>query len=250
MVYELRYDRGHLFGALSGQVLNKILYDGTDWLIGERAVDHATVIREENNTAFSFGTDKLDLSEGQNERVQELRDVEEFAREAEDLTELVKDTMSLSTFGRIGFRVWYLFKVKSSEEGVKSLLRSEVFKIRDNVAKPEEIEESAIVLVFNKPESKVRLSLNVVEQSLRIPPGLYAKARSISHKEKIKQDKVLIEQIKAKKAIENYPLHAVLVDMDFFIEDPPFPSAIRINEFIVERSKYSKTLLNILFPKA
>ncbi len=39
-------------------------------------------------------------------------------------------------------------------------------------------------------------------------------------------------QLKAKKKIEHYPQFGVLLDLDAYIEDPPYPDDLSISDFV------------------
>ena len=52
------------------------------------------------------------------------------------------------------------------------------------------------------------------------------------------QKEALMQKMKAKKSIESFPLYAVLVDIDSYVEDPPI-GELKIMDFVKNTYKAS-----------
>jgi len=248
-VYELRYHHGYTFIDRAGQILNYLLYDtGDEWIDGERSGDRFSVSKGSTNTTFSYGNEKLDLNEVQSEKVATLRPIEKFGKDADDLSRAVINFLLLNSFSRIGFRTWYLLKVDNKADGVKAIQESSIYSIGNDICGLGDVDDTSFSIVLNRGQYKVRLALAVAEQVIQLAPSVYDAAKKEPHKERSHQRKILQEKMRAQKAIANYPLYGVLVDMDFFIEDPLVPDDLKIVDFITSREKDSKDLLKMMFP--
>jgi hypothetical protein len=61
-----------------------------------------------------------------------------------------------------------------------------------------------------------------------------ADAREESHRYKKDQHKVLIQKIRAQKAIKAYPSLGMMIDLDAYIEDAPYLEQVSARTFIEE----------------
>jgi hypothetical protein len=251
-VFELRYDFGFIYMDRCGKVSTDILRSFEGWTFEGATPQSCTIRKETDNQAFSFGSHKLDLSQMTTVRMQKLSPPTEFAAVADTLSEKVVAGLGLTEFPRIGYRSWILFGVKDTEDGAKRLAGSEfmgrllsLFK-----AKVGEVREGAIVAVLDRPNHSIRIEIGLVHQDVSIDPIVQRKALMSPHKLAGGQRQVLIDRLRAEKALEHAPAHAISVDMDFFLEDPPYPSALRVSDFISEAAEDQDKLLPVLLRAA
>ncbi len=78
----------------------------------------------------------------------------------------------------------------------------------------------------------VRVAVTPFEQQVNIAPSVLAAARQHARERWKDQRKVLIESLKAKRAIKAYPPLGIMVDMDAYIEDVPSAKQIPICQFV------------------
>jgi hypothetical protein len=91
--------------------------------------------------------------------------------------------------------------------------------------------------VVARQEHMVRVAVTPFEQDVRLAPSLVAAAKAESHKRSKDQDKLLIQKMKAQKAIKAYPAAGVMVDLDAYIEDVPYPEQVSPIGFVGEAMK-------------
>lgn len=247
-IYELRYDYGYSYLDRCGATINDILKTNPGWFVDNINHQSGRMSLDGKQVIFNFNSDKLDLSQQQSEKIQRLLDIEEFSEIANKMTNKVVDRLGLEQFSRIGFRVLRLFRMDSPEESkakVKSLNILSIGNVEKLIdCKVEEVSFSSTIKSTN---GNARISVSNLEQNIKIDPATL-KALNISSKEVSSLDSkerkpALIRQLKLKKALEYCPLYSILVDIDIFIEEPPY-SELKIKEFILNSFKWSDSLSN------
>lgn len=234
--YELRYDFGFGYLDRCGDILNSILKENPGWMVaGAITPGGTTLTHRESGMAFAFDNNHLTLGQDQSEKVINLLPHGEFAKVAEKLTGATIDRIETEALTRVGFRVWRLYGASTkqeAQEAVKTLGYVKLGPLTEAV-EGADIEEVGFNCTFALPEMLLRLAIAVVEQNIPIDPAtvLAAKAR-VSGKDSRVRKAAAVDQLKARNVIAAFPQHAVLMDMDFFIEDPPIPADIRVAEFI------------------
>jgi hypothetical protein len=83
----------------------------------------------------------------------------------------------------------------------------------------------------------VRVAATPFEQQIQLAPSVVAAARKEAHKHWKDQRKVLIQKMKAQKAVKAYPSVGIMVDLDAYIEEVPYPEQVSARTFIVEATK-------------
>jgi hypothetical protein len=78
----------------------------------------------------------------------------------------------------------------------------------------------------------LRIAVVPFEQQVELPASVLRDARLHARTEYRSQKKVLLRKLRAKKLVEAYPDCGVLLDLDAYIDDPPFPDALSISDFI------------------
>ena len=87
-------------------------------------------------------------------------------------------------------------------------------------------------VVIARPDRMVRVAVTPFEQQVNLAPSVLAAARQRAREHWKDQRKVLIERLKAQRAIKAYPPLGIMVDMDAYIEDVPSAKQIPICQFI------------------
>lgn len=247
-IYELRYDYGYSYLDRCGATINDILKSSPGWFVDKINPQGGAISLPEKQVVFNFGSNKLDLSQQQNEKTQSLLNMEEFSEIANKMTNKVVDRLGLEQFSRIGFRVSRLFKMDSSEESREKIKSLNILSI-GNIEKLTDckVEEVSFTSTIKGTKGDARIGVSSVEQNIKIDAAslrdLNISPKEVSSLNSKERKPALIRQLKLKKALECYPLYSVLVDVDIFIEEPPY-SEIKIKEFILNSFKWSDLLSN------
>ena len=83
----------------------------------------------------------------------------------------------------------------------------------------------------------VRVAATPFEQQIQLAPSVIAAAKVEAHKYWKDQRKVRIQKLKAQKAIRSYPSEGILIDLDAYIEEPPYPEQVTACTLIEEAGR-------------
>ena len=103
----------------------------------------------------------------------------------------------------------------------------------------ETIEEVSYTIVVSEKEWKSRVAIAPAEQRIEIDPATLKAAQMETHKLAKGQKEAFVQKMKARKIIEAFPLYAVLVDIDSYVEDPPI-GELKIMDFV--KNTYNASL--------
>jgi len=232
-VYELRYDLGQVYWDRAGRIAKKLLSALDEWDCESIGFNVCRLVQRRLNLTFNFGPAKLDLSQTQNTDVETLVPAGEFGKLAESVSSTVVENLELEFFPRIGFRAWHLYGAsdrKQSEQLVRDL---GLFRLDSNLERSlGEISEISHRLTIDQTKHMLRIAVAPFEQEVDVAPSLIraAKARARDHNRE--QKKVMLDRMKAEKKIKHYPQFGVLLDLDAYIEDPPYPDDLGVSDFI------------------
>ena len=232
-IFELRYDSGELYWDHCGRIARSLAAK-KGWALQSIDTNGCHIWNEEQNLVFTCSPTKLDLTQSQNQDVADLLPHGEFAAIAEEFSEVVVPALEVDSFPRIGFRLWTLFATESVEDASSRISRMSFFSPCKRLIDLGELSYMSHGVVVARPEHMVRVAATPFEQQVRLAPSLITAAKAESHKRGKGQDKVLIQKMKAQKAIKSYPVTGVMVDLDAYIEDVPFPAQISIHTFVDE----------------
>ncbi len=236
--YELRYDFGFGYLDRCGDVLNSILREYAGWtVVGPITPAGTTLHHHDTGMVFTFDNSHLTLGQDQSEKVTTLVADNYFAEVAEKLTVATIERIDTEVFTRVGFRVWRLYGAGSKEDAQEALKALGFVPTGPLAAVAEDstVEEVGFNCTFALPEMNLRLGVAVVEQNVVIDPATVLAAKAlIREKDSRLRKAAAIDQLKARNAIAAFPHHAVLVDTDFSIDDPPIATDLKVSEFITE----------------
>jgi hypothetical protein len=241
VVFELRYNYGLTYLDRCGSVMNQMLRQHPGWTYSAVNPQSGTLQDSKTEVRFTFGSQKLDLTQEQSPTVAQLMEIVEFARLAEDMTKTTVERLDLEEFSRIGFRVWRLFEYPSISEAKKALLRANLVaaeNLKQKLNLPH-IDEVALTAIAHRGEAMARIAVAAVEQQIQIDPASVREAMTKA-RPPAEQHKALLEKLKAEKRIKQYPQHAVLIDIDNFIDDPPYPKDLKITDFVADSYNWSE----------
>src|ERR1022692_2087492 len=71
-VVELKYEFGQVYWDRAGRIAKSILNENVDWDFDTIDTNRCQLSNRERNVAFSFGSEKLDLSQTQSSEVETL----------------------------------------------------------------------------------------------------------------------------------------------------------------------------------
>ena len=155
-----------------------------------------------------------------------------FAALAEEFSEAVVQALEVNSFPRIGFRLLTLYATDSVEDASSRINRMSFFAPSKALTDLGELSGTSHGVVVARPEHMVRVAATPFGQQVRLPPSVLAAAKAASHKHEKGQDKILIQKLKAKKAIDAYPAAGMMVDLDAYIEDAPYPDEVSARTFV------------------
>ena len=225
LVCQVRYRRGFIYLDRCGRTVNRIMAEAPAWILKGSSPNpqNAPLVNVETGTQFNFGSMSYDLGlERPKESELTENDVETFADEAAYLATVVHEELGLMEFTRLGFRAWFLVATKSKDE-------SEQW-IRDHsgIAMPEawptafdegEVKAQGHAIVIQTADRYFRIAVNGVERTLALDIGesiLNVSPRSLPKGQK----EALIKKAQARKRLKANPDHAVMVDIDAYLEEP------------------------------
>lgn len=232
-VYELRYEFGQVYWDRAGRIAKEILAENKEWEFDAIDLNRCRLSHRDSNMMFNFGPEKLDLSQTQNADVEHLLSVGEFGALAEVVTSIVVEQLDLVYFPRIGFRKWRLYGTTDREQSYQFMRDLKLFRMESSVTDAlGEIFEVSHRLVVERKEHMVRIALGPFEQQVALSPSIIRAAKEKAHQHPRQQKQILIDQMMAKRKIEHYPLFGILLDMDAYVEDPPYPDGLSVSDFI------------------
>jgi hypothetical protein len=193
--------------------------------------------KEDQNLVFAYSPAKLDLTQSQNQDMPELLAPGEFAAIAEEFSEVVVRTLEVTSFPRIGFRVWTLYSTASVDEASEHIGRMSFFSPCKALTDLGQLSHASHGVVIARPNHMIRVAATPFEQQVRLPPSVLAAARTKAREHWKDQKKVLIQSMKARKAIKTFPAVGIMIDLDAYIEEVPYPEQVSARTFIVEATK-------------
>jgi hypothetical protein len=176
--------------------------------------------------------------------------LEEFAKLADAAAKTVTSPLELDTFSRMGFRTWNLFPL-GREECDASIQNLQLFPVnRELQAQLGVVSDLSYRIVIERPSHMVRLAISPFEQSVRLPPGLITAANTKPERESHRQRQKRLDSLKAKKVVSSFPPFGLLLDLDAFIEDPPFPDQLSVVDFITRAGDDFEAIKSLALVKA
>jgi len=237
-VYELRYDFGQVYWDRGGRIAKEILSEREEWDFDKIDINCCQLANRDLNLAFNFGHAKLDLSQTQTVDVESLLDVGEFAKLAETITSTVVSNLELEFFPRMGFRVWHLYPSMDREQSHQMVQDLKLFRLDSALSSTlGDVSEVSHKLVVDRQRHMLRIAVAPFEQQVELPPSLIRSAKVQANKEAHAQRQKRIDALKAQKKISHYPHFGVLLDLDAYLEDPPYPDGLSISDFITRASE-------------
>lgn len=245
-VFQLRYDYGNTYLDRCGVTMNDILQSLPGWEKAGASPQQGTIRDREREITFNFNTLTLDLSQELSRNISSLVQIDEFAQIACDLSEKVTARLEVrDSVTRIGFRVWQLFGHYDTFDAAREALLA-VALVRLDQFKScgvDGVKEAGCSVIADRGTCWTRIAVAAVEQSVTLDPAtLKKKLKSPIYKMPPDQRRTaLIDHMKADKAIKSFPPFAILVDMDHYLEYPPYPDHLNIrDDFIVQNYGWSK----------
>jgi hypothetical protein len=231
-IFELRYDCGELYWDRCGRVV-RTLAALKGWAV--QSVD--LIWNEDQNLVFTYSPTKLDLTQSQSQDVPELLPCGEFAAIAEEFSEIVVRTLEVNSFPRIGFRLWTLYGTESLEDASSRIASMSFFSPCKALIDLGELSHVSHGVVIARSKHMVRVAATPFEQQIHLAPSVIAAAKKEAHKQWKDQRKVLIQKMTAKKAIKTYPCMGIMIDLDAYIEEVPYPEQVSSRTFVEEAAR-------------
>jgi hypothetical protein len=246
LVFEARYEQGYVYLDRCGMTVNRLTASNSGWVPQAINPQNAPLVHVPTGAAFNFGPEKYDFSLTQAAGAIALRndDVDQFISLLDAVSQIVNQELTLRTFSRKGFRVWYLFPTASDEESNEWLARLGSFTTSPHVAQSFEavIQTNGYVVVLRAADRKLRIAANPVERLENLDLGsatVRALPRSLPHG----QRDALLRQLRERGRVIANPQFAVMIDVDVFVDSPV---DINAGDFV----RHSLTLIEQRLPAA
>lgn len=232
-VTALDYRFGQHFFDLSGHLTRRILQDSTGWVLQRHGNSGSQLFNSDSNLTFTFGADRMVLSQSLTLEMKVLTLGPQFGAEAERLFTHVIETLDLTSFSRIGYQVNCLYPTADSAESQRRLsdLRLMAMPASAETAIGA-VTDASRTLVVDRPDNSLRIVLAAFEQDVKMPPSVVDTAARTSHSLPKNQRQALWDALKAKQMIKTKPKFGVSLELDSFITDPEIPDQLSICDFI------------------
>ena len=226
LAYEVRFAQGLIYLDRCGTTCNRITANYPDWVIQENAINpqNAPLINVTTGTHFNFGTEKFSFTLDQpikEEVALTQQDIKSFVNDTESLSIIVQEELELRRFTREGFRIWYLFPAETPEEAQEWISQLGAFNVNTRI--PESLggtlQAEGHTVIIRTNERMFRISVNAAEREASLDIGsnvLKILPRNLPKGQK----KAVLERLKAKGRLLANPHHAVMIDVDAYVDEP------------------------------
>jgi hypothetical protein len=223
LVFEARYEQGYVYLDRCGTTVNRLTALNSGWVAQQINPQNAPLVHVPTGTIFNFGPVKYDFSLTQAVGASALRadDVDQFISLLDAVSQVVHEELTLRTFSRKGFRVWYLFPTTSDEESNEWLAGLGSFTTSPLVARSFEavIQTNGYVVVLRASDRKLRIAANPVERLENLDLGS-TEVRALPRSLPRGQREALLRQLHERGRVLANPQFAVMIDVDVFVESP------------------------------
>lgn len=209
-------------------------------------VNGCHIRNEDLNLVFNYSTTKLDLTQTQNQDVIDLLPCTKFAALAEEFSSITVQGLDVDSFPRIGFRLWTLYETESLEDASSRINDMSFFSPSKALLKLGEQSHLSHSVVIARKEFMVRTAVSPFEQQINLAPSVLTAAKQKARSHWKDQKTVLIQKMKAEKAIKAYPNVGIMIDMDAFIEDVPYPAQVTAKTFVEEANRDFDVIRNAI----
>ncbi len=236
LIFEIRYDCGELYWDRCGRAARK-LAARKGWAVQSVDVNGCHIRNDDQNLVFTYSPTKADLTQSQSQDVSELLAHGEFAAIAEEFSQVVVQTLDVDSFSRIGFRRWTLYGTESVDDASSRIERMSFFSPSEALVALGALSHLSHSVVIARPKHMVRVAATPFEQQIHLAPSVIAAAKVEAHRHWKEQRKMRIQKLKAQKAIGSYPSEGILIDLDAYIEEPPYPEQVTACTLIDEATR-------------
>ena len=125
-----------------------------------------------------------------------------------------------------------MYGTTSVEDASARIARMAFFSPSTALQELGELSYLSLGVVIDRPKQMVRIAATPFEQQIYLAPSVIAAAKEKAHRHSKEQRQVLIQQIKAQKAVKNYPQVGMMLDLDAYIEEAPYPDQVTPLKFI------------------
>jgi hypothetical protein len=245
LVFEVRYRFGFTYLDSCGKTVNYIMREYPEWILrtDQPNPQNAPLVSLRNTCTFNFTALKysFDLEKTLGGKALSPQDVDEFTEQAESVSAVVNEQLSLNEFTRIGLRMWYLFPSTDQKDAESWLIKLGCFGVSNKLADAFEssVDSAGVSVVMTGENRKFRVAFNGVERHSQVDMGegiLNVRASGLSRD----QNKVFMEQQRVKHRMLQNPEHAAMIDVDAFVEEP---NSIETRSFIEDSCRQIEAAL-------
>ncbi len=219
LVYELKYWHGMTYLDACGRTINYLMRQDPSWVIrqDEPSPQNAPLINLDTGSTLNFNTKKIDLSLERSLGKKEflVSDVETFATEADRSSRIILESLGISDFDRIGFRMWFLIPQPTTEACHQWINQLGLFSFPESQLTERGARSVSFAVSFEEDDGGSRIALNSVERQVPFEAGdqaLNIRSRDLNKNQR--------EHLKKKVADARLNADAaVMIDMDVYLND-------------------------------
>jgi hypothetical protein len=176
---------------------------------------------------------------------------EEFGATADVLAEKVARVLELEAFTRIGFRAWHLYPTASKADAFERIESLKLFSIDPELQQRlGQVSDRSHTLVVERPDHMARVALTAFEQRVEIPPSVLDAARGRARDSWKDQKQLMIAKLRAKKIVDAYPADGLLLDIDAYVEEPPYPTGLSVSDFVSSAARDVQEIKKLVLAKS
>lgn len=221
---EVRYQRGYLYLDHCGRLLNKLVGDGSVWVISPDPMPQgATAYNILTGTSLRFGSGStaLTMDRTSGDELIAVEEAAEFTKQIGEVLNTILDELEVTEFTRVGYREKYFFSFESKEAAEDWIAQLGLFNVAPALLDAFQAKPDAISMAVNAhgPNCRYRIAIGSLERPAQVPVGdtnVVVQASTASKE----QRRILRETLKKQRQRQIDSAFSVMLDIDAFLLEP------------------------------
>lgn len=234
IIFELRYAQGHRYLDRCGETFVEIENRAPGWIPQEVSPSRGALVHLDKEILFSFNSYKLDAAQDH------PKDTKEFREQIALLTDIVCKNLGISTFVRIGLRLFFLYPAASMEEAEEMVRQSKVATPNPKIVQifGSVPQAQKHIFIFQNEQVGRRIEIGALrrEEGRLVPELLSVEPRNLPKGQREALTKKLLET----KRYSEDPRFSLQVDIDNYENDP---EAFSVPSFIEKHEEFAQNEL-------